>query len=301
MIVITGATGHTGRAAVDFLLGKGEKIRAIGRDQGKLQPFAARGAEIFTGNVDDAESMKAAFQGADAVYLMIPLAMQVEDYRAYQEKVTEVYDTAVRSAKVPYAVTLSSLGAPHAQGTGPIVGVHNLEQKLNAIPGLNVLHLRPAGFMENFLQMIQPLRTMGTLPGPASPDVARPMIAAKDIGACAGTRLAARDFSGSSVQELLGPRDYAMREAATIIGKAIGKPGLGYMQVPLMVLEGALVQTGFPKKSAALMIEMFRGGNAGMCDPQEPRSPQNTTPTTLEQFASEVFAPAYLGKTAGAS
>jgi uncharacterized protein YbjT (DUF2867 family) len=301
MIVITGATGHTGRAAVDFLLGKGEKIRAIGRDQGKLQPFAARGAEIFTGNVDDAESMKAAFQGADAVYLMIPLAMQVEDYRAYQEKVTEVYDTAVRSAKVPYAVTLSSLGAQHAQGTGPIVGVHNLEQQLNAIPGLNVLHLRPAGFMENFLQMIQPLRTMGTLPGPASPDVARPMIAAKDIGAYAGTRLAARDFSGSSVQELLGPRDYAMREAATIIGKAIGKPGLGYMQVPLMVLEGALVQTGFPKKSAALMIEMFRGGNAGMCDPQEPRSPQNTTPTTLEQFASEVFAPAYLGKTAGAS
>ncbi len=301
MIAITGATGHTGRAAVDFLLGKGEKIRAIGREQGKLQPFAARGAEIFAGNVDDAEVMTAACQGADAVYLMIPPSMQVEDYRAYQEKVTDAYAKAVRSAKVPYAVTLSSLGAQHPQGTGPIVGVHNLEQKLNAISGLNVLHLRPAGFMENFLQMIQPLRTMGTLPGPASPDVARPMIAAKDIGAYAGGRLAARDFSGPSVQELLGPRDYAMREAATIIGSAIGRPGLGYMQVPLMMLEGALVQMGVPKKFAGLMIEMFQGENKGLCDPQEQRSPQNTTPTTLETFASEVFAPAYLGKTAGAS
>ena len=134
MIVITGATGNTGRPAAETLLAKGEKIRAIGRDQSKLQPFAARGAETFAGNAEDAQAMAAAFQGADAVYLMLPPNMQTEDYRAYQERVSDAYATAVKASGVKHVVTLSSLGAQHAQGTGPVVGTHNLEEKLNAIP-----------------------------------------------------------------------------------------------------------------------------------------------------------------------
>jgi uncharacterized protein YbjT (DUF2867 family) len=300
MIAITGATGNTGSVAVKALLAKGEKVCAIGRDKRKLQPLVEHGAEAFVGNADDAESMTAAFKDATAVYLLIPPDMQIENLRAYQERVSDAYAAAVKASGLKYAVTLSSLGAQHPQGTGPIVGLHNLEQKLNAIAGLNVLHLRATGFMENLLRAIQPLRSMGTLPGAARPDDPRPYIAAKDIGAYASQRLAARDFSNSSVQELLGERDYTMREAATIIGKGIGKPNLGYMQVPLMVLEGALVQMGFPKPSAALMIELFQAENSGLCDPQEPRSTRNTTPTTLESFVAEVFAPAYQARTATA-
>ncbi len=127
MIVITGATGNTGRPAAETLLAKGEKIRVIGRDQSKLQPFAARGAETFVGNAEDAQAMAAAFQGADAVYLMLPPNMQAEDYRAYQDRVSDAYATALKASGVKHVVTLSSLGAQHAQGTGPIVGTHNLE------------------------------------------------------------------------------------------------------------------------------------------------------------------------------
>jgi len=300
MIAITGATGNTGSVAATGLLAKREKVRAIGRNQHKLQPLVDQGAEAFVGNIDDAESMTAAFKNAIAVYLLIPADMQIENFRAYQDRVSNSYAAAVKASGVKYAVTLSSLGAQHPLGTGPIVGLHNLEQKLNAIPGLNVLHLRATGFMENLLRAIQPLRSMDTLPGAAPPDSPGPYIAARDIGAYVAQRLAARDFSGSSVQELLGERDYTMREAATIIGKTIGKPYLGYMQVPLMMVEGALVQMGFPKTSAALMIELFKAEHSGLCDPQEPRSTKNTTPTTLESFAAEVFAPAYQTKTATA-
>jgi uncharacterized protein YbjT (DUF2867 family) len=300
MIVVTGATGNSGSVAVKALLASGEKVRAIGRDRHKLQPLIDQGAEVFVGNVDDAQAMTAAFQGAAAVYLLIPPDMQIENFRVYQDRVSDAYAAAIKASGVKYAVTLSSLGAQHPQGTGPIVGLYHLEQKLNAIPGLNVLHLRATGFMENLLRVIQPLRSMGALPGAAPPDSPRPYIAARDIGAYAAVRLAARDFSGSSIQELLGQRDYTMREAATIIGKAIGNPGLGYMQVPLVMLEGGLVQMGLPKSSAAMMIELFKAENSGLCDPQEPRSAKNTTPTTVESFAAEVFAPAYLGKTASA-
>jgi hypothetical protein len=70
--------------------------------------------------------------------------------------------------------------------------------------------------------------------------------------------------------------------------------------VPFTMLEPALVQMGLPKSTAALLIEMWKGANAGLIAPQEQRTAKNTTPTTLELFATEVFAPAFLSKTAGA-
>jgi uncharacterized protein YbjT (DUF2867 family) len=223
-----------------------------------------------------------------------------DDYRAYQDSVSDAYWKAITSARVPYVVTLSSLGAQHPDKTGPIVGLYHLEQKMNSVPGLNVLHLRPGPFMENLFMGMVPLRTMGFLPGGTDSDLPVPMIAAKDIGEYAAKRLHARDFSGSSVQELFGPRDVTMKETAKIVGEAIGKPKLSYMHVPAMMLEPALVQTGMPKKMAKLVIEMWKAGNSGRLTPLEKRSAENTRPTTIESFVTEVFAPAYLAQAASA-
>lgn len=300
MIVITGATGKTGRPTAEALLASGETVRVIGRDAKRLEPLVQKGAEAFVGNAEDAASMTKAFEGATAVYLMLPEDISQQDMRAHQERVSDSYAAAVANARVPYAVALSSLGAQHAEKTGPIVGLHNMEQKLNRIAGLNILYLRPGYFMENLFMSIAPLRSMGILPGGLTGDLPMPWIATKDIGAYAAVRLAARDFSGSSTQELHGQRDISMKEAASVVGKAVGKPNLGYMQVPFMMLEPALVQMGLPKGTAALLIEMWKGANAGLIVPLEPRSAKNTTPTTLESFASEVFAPAFLSKTASA-
>jgi uncharacterized protein YbjT (DUF2867 family) len=300
MIVITGATGHTGRPAAEALLAKGEKVRVIGRDARRLEPLVQKGADAFVGHVEDPASMTKAFDGATAVYLVLPEDVSQEDLRAHQERVSDSFAAAVANARAPYVVSLSSIGAQHAEKTGPIVGLHNLEQKLNRVAGVNVLHLRAAYFMENLLMSIAPLRSMGILPGGLKGDMAMPWIATKDIGAYAATRLAARDFSGTGTQELHGQRDISMKEAAAVVGNAIGKPKLSYMQVPFMMLEPALVQIGLPKKTAALVIEMWKGGNAGLIVPLEQRSAKNTTPTTLESFVAEVFAPAYLAQAAKA-
>lgn len=121
-----------------------------------------------------------------------------------------------------------------------------------------------------------------------------PWIATRDIGAYAASRLAARDFSGSSIQELHGERDISMKEAASIVGNSIGKPNLEYVQMPSTMLEPALLELGLAKNTAELIIEMWDGANAGFIAPQEKRSARNTTPTTLEWFVEKVFAPAYL-------
>ncbi len=293
MIVITGATGHTGKVAAEALLAAGEKIRVIGRDASRLQSFVQKGAEAFVGSVEDRAFLAKAFQGASAAFLLLPPDPGASDYRAYQDRVVDAYVAAITESKVPYVVTLSSIGANEPEKTGPILGLHHLEAKLNAIKGLNVLHLRPAGFMENLFMSVQPLRTMGVLPGPFPGDVPAAMIACRDIGAYAAQRLHARDFSGSSVQELLGQRDVSMKEVASIVGAAIGKPKLGYMQVPFIMLEPALVQTGMHKATAALIIEMWKAFNSGVIKPLEPRSAKNTTPTSIETFVTEIFAPAY--------
>jgi uncharacterized protein YbjT (DUF2867 family) len=294
MIVVTGATGRTGSAATKSLLAKGEKVRVVGRSAQKLTPLVGLGAQPFVGNVEDASSMTEAFRGASAVYLVLPEDISQQDLRAHQERVSDSYAAAIASAHVSFAVDLSSFGAQHPKNTGPIVGLHNQEQKLNRIAGLNVLHLRAAYFMENLFMSIAPLRAMGTLPGGLRPEFQMPWIATQDIGAYAAGRLAAPDFSGSSIQELHGQRDLSMKEAAPIVGNAISKPNLEYVQLPATILEAALLQTGLPKKTADLIIEMYDGANTGLIVPQEPRSPKNTTPTTLESFVATVFAPAYL-------
>ncbi|MGB6484812.1 MAG: NAD(P)H-binding protein [Candidatus Acidiferrales bacterium] len=300
MIVIFGATGNTGSVAAEALLAKGEKIRVVGRDASKLERFASKGGEPFAANVENTSEVSRALENADAAYLLIPQAIHREDLRDYQERVTDAYASAIQQAGVKFAVTLSSIGAQHAAKTGPIVGLHNMEEKLNAISSLNVLHLRPTSFMENLLMSIDGIRMMNALPGAAPADVPFPAIATKDIGNYAASRLAARDFSGHSTQELLGPRDVTMRDCAAIIGRAIGKPNLAYVQMPLMLLESALTSMGLPKSSAALVIEMWSAGNDGLLAPEEPRSEKNTTPTALERFAEEVFAPQFQRRAAKA-
>ena len=58
-------------------------------------------------------------------------------------------------------------------------------------------------------------------------------------------------------------------------------------------MQQGLTQIGIPPKTGALYIEMYKSVNAGVLAAQEPRSPENTTPTSLEEFVQDVFAPAY--------
>ena len=148
--VILGASGHTGSVVADFLLSKGEKVRVVGRDAGRLQRFVDKGAEAFTAELTDATALTEAFSGARAAYLLLPPVKS----REVQERESDAIAKAVKESSLSYAVHLSSYGAQVPENTGPLVGLHASEEKLNAISGLNVLHLRAGYFMENNLAAI---------------------------------------------------------------------------------------------------------------------------------------------------
>jgi uncharacterized protein YbjT (DUF2867 family) len=300
MYVVLGATGNTGSVISNSLLLKGEKVRVVGRDATRLQRFVRKGAEAFTANVSDAAALADAFKGARAAYLMLPPSMTSQDYRADQERESDAIAKAVRESGLRYAVHLSSYGAHVPEGTGPIAGLHSSEQKLNAISALNVLHLRAAYFMENNLAAIGMIHGMGMFGHALLPDLKLPMIATRDIGDYAAERLLNLDFSGKQTRELLGERDLSMNEATAVIARGIGKPDLRYVQFPYEEVQQVLLQMGIPPKTTALFIEMYKAINAGVVAPQEPRSPENTTPTSFEKFVQDVFAPVYNGKAATA-
>ena len=300
MYVITGATGNTGKIVATNLLAKGQKVRVIGRSADRLQPLAAKGAEPFVADLTDAAALSQAFANAKAVYALIPPSMTSSDYRAEQDRVTDAIASALEKTGVQHVVSLSSIGADKAEKTGPVVGLHNLEQRLNRIAGLNVLHLRAGYFMENTLAQIGIIKMMGMAAGPLRPDLKLPMIAARDIGAFAAEALLRLDFNGPQTRELLGQRDISMAEVATIIGKAIGKPGLAYFQAPEGQIRAAMIQLGMSMNVVNLILEMSAALNSGYMRALEPRTEKNTTPTSYETFVAEEFVPRYQGKSTAA-
>ena len=300
MYTILGATGHIGSVITRALLQKGEKVRVAGRNAARLQPLVDLGAEAVVGDQGNAEALTRALTGARAAFLMVPPSMTSPDYRAEQEQYSTALAAAAQKSGLQYAVHLSSVGAHAPSGTGPIAGLNRGEKMLDAVDRLNVLHLRPAYFLENHLAAIGMIQTMGIYGGALRADMRFPQIATRDIAAYAAERLLKLDFNGKQTQELLGERDVTMNEAAAAIGVAIRKPELRYAQFPYEQVEQVLIQMGIPPKSAAYMIEMFHGFNDGLTAPVEPRSAANTTPTSVETFAKEVFAPAYLGQAVGA-
>ena len=300
MIVITGATGHTGGVAVEKLLASGAKVRVVGRDAKRLERFSNKGAEAVVADMTDAAGLEKALSGARAVYAVMPPNISAADVREYQERVTDSIAAAIRNNGVAYAVALSSTGADKTYGTGPVMGVHSLEKKLESIRGLNVLSLRCGYFMENLLPQVGVIQAMGFMAGPVRADVPLPMIDTRDIGAVAAESLSKLDFVGMQTRELLGTRHVTYTEAAKIIGAAIGKPDLTYRQVPASILKPAMMQMGMSSKMVDLLLEMSEALNTGHMKSQEPRSARNTTATPLETFVAEVFAPAFRGKAAGA-
>ena len=297
-ITVLGATGNIGTALVHHLLDKGHHVTAVARPSARLDALAQAGATAHAGDLHDAAFLTGALRGADAAFLMIPPNMAAPDVLAHMQQVGEATAQAVRAAGLKQAVNLSSNGADLPAGTGPILGVHHQEARLNALDGLNVAHLRPAYFMENLLSSVGMIQHLGITGGAMRPELPLPMIATKDIAAYAAGLLDGAPLAGQSVHNLLGPRNYSQQEATAAIGQAIGRPELPYVPFSYDDAQKGMVGAGLSESMAGLYIEMTRSLNEEKLMVHETRTAASTTPTTLEDFTQTVFAPAFKAATA---
>jgi uncharacterized protein YbjT (DUF2867 family) len=291
--VVCGATGNVGSRIAEILLAAGEPVRVVGRERVRLGPLAAKGAEPWLGDIGDTGFLGKAFSGARGAFILVPPKYDAQDLREHQDRVGASLVSALSKARVPRIVALSSVGAHLAEGTGPIVGLHNLETRLSELKDAGITYLRPAYFMENHLWSIPLIRARGVNGSPTRPDVPLPMIATEDIANAAARLFIEGRFHGHGVRYLLGPRDLTMSEATRILGEAIGKPGLRYVQFPEDEARKAMAEAGMSGSVIDAMLEMQRAFNAGVVRPTLERNEESTTPTTLERFAKSSFAHAY--------
>ncbi|HEX3153494.1 MAG TPA: NmrA family NAD(P)-binding protein [Candidatus Angelobacter sp.] len=296
MYVVTGATGNTGHVVARHLLDKKKTVRVIGRSKERLQPLVDRGAEAFVADLSDQAALAKAFTGAEGVYAMIPPNGTSQEFRSEQRRVAKSIAGALESAQVKHAVALSSIGADKEAGTGPVTGLHEFEEILNRVAGLNVLHLRAGYFMENTLGQAAAIHAMGFAVGPLRGDLKLPLIATRDIGSAAAELLATLDFSGKQTRELLGQRDLSMDEVTAIIRNTIEKPDLKYVQRPSEQMQPIFIQMGMSPNVASLILEMAEALNSGHMRALDQRSSRNTTPTSFETFVQEEFLPVYRGQ-----
>lgn len=292
MYIITGATGNTGRAIAEILLGAGKPVRVIGRSAEKLRPLVGKGAEAAVGSLEDEAFLTEAFKGATAVYAMIPPHLRAESVREYQGRIGEAIAKAIKNTGVKHVVNLSSLGAHLPEKTGPITGLYDQEQRLNKLEGVNVLHLRPTYFLENLMAFIPMIRNVGMSGSAVNGDIAIPMIATRDIAKEAAERMVKLDFTGHTVKELLGQRNVTMSEAMGILGKAAHIEGLKHMQFPYDEAEKAIQLAGLSADMARSYTELQRCLNEGIAITDAKRTAENTTETPIEEFA-EMWASVY--------
>jgi uncharacterized protein YbjT (DUF2867 family) len=289
MYVITGATGNVGGRIADILLSTSQQIRVIGRNPQRLDPLAKKGAEAFPGDMADPEFLTRAFTGAKAVFTMIPPNLKAENLREYQNKITESIVTAIKNAGVTHVVNLSSIGANLTDHTGPVLGLHDQEERLNQIPGLNVVHIRAGYFMENLYGNIDMIKK-GAFGTAMKGDLKVPFIATRDIASAAAKILMYLDFTGSSVRELLGERDISLDEIAKIIGKAIRTPRVKYSQFSYGNTIKALVGMGMSRDVAQSFVDLSKAANEGILYRGIRRTPESTTGTSFEEFAKSFAA-----------
>lgn len=292
MYAITGATGNIGNKVVRILLAKGEKVRVIGRDTAKLVPFVNKGAEAAVEDMKNTAFLTKAFTGVEAVFAMIPPDHAALNFRIMQNEIGASISDAIFRSGVKYVVNLSSQGAELLAGTGPILGLHDQEERLNGLAGVNVLHLRCTYFMENLLMNIPLINQMGIAGSAVRGDQKIAMIATRDIASRVAEHLVRRDFKGKVVKDLLGQRDLTLNEAIGVIGRRIGWPDLKYVQFPYDEAAKGMVAMGISPDLSRLFVEMSAALNDGLFSVNRPRVSENTTPTAIEEFA-EVFAAAF--------
>lgn len=293
MITITGATGKTGNAAATALLEQGVAIRAIGRSHDRLEQLHFKGAEVAIGDQGDAAFLTRAFTGSSAVYLLIPPKIDAEDFRTYYNLLGEAAITAIKRSGVEKVVFLSSLGAELSAGTGPVVGLHDVEQKLKTLKNVDIVLLRPGYFMENSMGTISLIHGKNSNGGSMPPDALINLVAATDIGRKAAELLKSHSFTGHTIVELVGDRiSYA--EMTAIIGRSLGMPELPYIQFSDEASEELFMGMGFSKSVAHSYTELTHAVAEGRIGTTMIDRDTFTAPTRFTEFVEEVFKPAFM-------
>ena len=284
--VITGSIGHISKPIVQGLVQAGKEVTVVTSNADKVKEIESLGAKGSVGSVNDAGFLAKAFRNAEVVYTMIPPNWQTDNFRASQNVVAKNYVEAIRSNAVKYVVNLSSAGAHLENGCGPVNGIHDFEQLLNQVEGLNVKHLRPSYFYYNLLTMIGMVKQagiMGTNFGGGEQKIG--LTHTNDIARVAIEELLGLKFRGNSVRYIYSDKRTG-NEIVKVLGKAIEKEFPWVEFTDEQQLQG-LLGAGLPQTHAENYTEMGTALRSGKMQEELFTFEPEAGSIKLENFATE--------------
>ncbi|MGI9074771.1 MAG: NmrA/HSCARG family protein [Bryobacteraceae bacterium] len=226
LILVTGATGHQGGAALRHLRAKGFPVRAFTRDPDKPEARAliGHGVEVVRGDLDDPASITRALEGVFGVFSVQNAHAGAE---AEIRQGIHLVDAAGRSA-ISHFVYSSVGSADQKTGVPHFDSKFQIEEHIRGT-GVSYTILRPVFFMENWLGMRDSI-LQGTVALPLKPATLLQMVAVDDIGASVAVAFEHPQKWRGRTLDIAGA-EHSMSEIAQLLSGVAGRE-VQYQQVP---------------------------------------------------------------------
>jgi uncharacterized protein YbjT (DUF2867 family) len=291
MITVTTPNGRVGSLVLKQLLKRGEQVRVISHSPDKLASSVHKRCEVIAGSIDDADTLKRGFEGADAIFWCIPQSSEGnrwDDAHEYHQRFATAAAAALQGS--PARVVAVSAGRHGYDDRGIVAAFAAVEDTLNS-SGATVRHLRCAFFMENLLEALPTLAAPGAVFFNGPGNLPLPMVCVADVAHKAVESIIDRSWHGQGHVAVHGPAHVSLDEMAGILTDVLGTP-IRYIQVPDQVLIDNLTRVGLPEGFASAFARLLTA-DALKAYAIEPRTPETTTPTTLRRWAGQTLLPAF--------
>jgi NAD(P)H dehydrogenase (quinone) len=248
-IVVTGATGHLGRLAVESLLARGVPavdVVATGRRVEQLADLAERGVAVRAADYEDPASLRAAFTGAEKLLLVSgsEVGRRVAQHANAIETARDAGVGLIAYTSILRADTSSLLLAEE----------HLATEKALAGSGVPHVLLRNGWYIENYTGQLPVYLEHGIAGAAGNGRVSAATRA--DYADAAAAVLAGEGHEGAVYE--LGGRSFTMAELAEAVSAVAGRP-VAYTDLPVEQYTAVLVGAGLPEPVAAVFADGDRG------------------------------------------
>jgi uncharacterized protein YbjT (DUF2867 family) len=280
MILVTGATGNVGSQVIEQLSSTGAPVRAFVHDPEKAANVRETGVEIAEGDFQRPETLDAALEGVDRLFLLMGTAENQVELE------NDVIATAVR-AGIRRVVKLSIYGAEIGSPV-PFRDWHGrIEARLKG-SGLGYTHLRPTFFMQNAAYMLAP---DGAFYVPSG-DGRIGWVDVRDVAAVS-VRALTEDGHEGKAYDITGPESLSFAEAAERISAATGRE-IRHVDVPPEAARQGMLSSGMPEWQVDVSLALLAAIREGALDAitGTVATVGRVEPRSFEDYARE-FAPAF--------
>jgi uncharacterized protein YbjT (DUF2867 family) len=256
-IIITGSLGNIGKPLAQNLIASGHDVTVVSSNADRKSDIENLGAKAAIGSVSDADFLAATFAGADSLFAMTPPNLGGSNVISNTANAGKAFAEAINKAGVKRVVMLSSIGADLEKGTGPIVGLHQIEKIYNGLENTAVTFLRAGFFFTNLYNDVPMIKGAGIIGANYPASLKMPFVHPTDIAAAAAEELQ-KNATGKNIRYIISdvrtPND-----VANVLGDAIGKTDLPWVEFTDEQSVQGMTQAGLPEEMANMYTEMGSG------------------------------------------